>query len=269
MRFFCVIAFSLLSIAVSAQTIDSQWKDCRIAILGDSISDPENGKNNGWRCWWSQMEDILGVKAESYAVNGHQMTGLMGQARKMRDQMGDNLDAIFIFCGTNDFNANVPVGEWFDEEYSKVNKNGGETLLKHRSPIMSNTTFKGRINIIMDWLKTNYPDKQIILLTPLHRGFAKFSENNVQPDEFYSNTLGLFIDDYVEVVKDAGSVWSVPVIDIYSLSGLMPVNNSFVKYFNNEQTDRLHPSDLGHTRLAYTISYQLLALPSFVGLTEK
>lgn len=262
MRKILVIAFSLISMAVYSQTIDSQWKDCRIAVLGDSISDPENGKNSGWRCWWSQMETILGVKAYSFAVNGHQMTGLMGQAMRMKSLLGNDIDAVFIFCGTNDFNANVPLGEWYDEEYSTVNKDGREVLLKHRRPVMSDMTFKGRINMIMDWLKTNYPDKQIILLTPLHRGFARFSDNNVQPEELYSNTLGLFIDDYVNAIKDAGNVWSVPVIDINGLSGLMPRYDSFVEYFNNEQTDRLHPSDLGHTRLAYTISYNLLSLPA-------
>lgn len=262
MKLLLSFALSLLTLSVSAQIIDSQWKNCRIAVLGDSISDPENGKNNGWRCWWSQMEDILDVKVSSFAVNGHQMIGLVGQAEKMQNEMGNDLDAIFIFCGTNDFNANVPLGDWYDEEYSFTDKNGRDVLLKRRKHVISSTTFRGRINTIMDWLNNNYSDKQIILLTPLHRGYAKFSDNNVQPDEMYSNLLGLFIDDYVEVVKEAGNVWSVPVVDIYSLSGLMPVYDSFVKYFNNEHTDRLHPSDMGHARLAYTISYQLLALPS-------
>lgn len=262
MRKILVLAMLFFCLCASAQQIESQWNNCRIAILGDSISDPNLGPQLGWRCWWTQMEDILGVKSFSFAVNGHQMNGIPGQAERMKAQLGDDLDAILIFCGTNDFNANVPLGVWYDEEYVTVNKDGRETLLKHRIPVMSDNTFKGRINIALDWLKTNYPDKQIVLLTPIHRGFARFSDNNVQPDELYANTLGLYIDEYVETVKEAGNVWSVPVIDINGLSGLYPRYDSNIQYFKNEQTDRLHPSDLGHRRLAYTISYQLISLPS-------
>lgn len=264
MRKLFVIAFSLLTLALPARTLDSQWKGCRIAVLGDSISDPGLAEARGWCSWWKRMEDILGVKSYSFAVNGYQMNGLLSQAERMKSELGDGIDAVFIFCGTNDFNADVPIGDWYTEEYSKVNKNGRQVMLKHREPVFSDATFRGRINIVLDWLKTNYPDKQIVLLTPIHRGFARFSDNNVQPEELYSNTLGLFIDDYVQVVKDAGNIWSVPVIDINGLSGLMPRYDSFVKYFENGTDDRLHPSDPGHERLAYTISYQLLALPSGV-----
>ena len=44
--------------------------------------------------------------------------------------------------------------------------------------------------------------------------------NNVQPEEAFSNSIGLFIDDYVQTVKQAGNLWAVPVIDLNSLSGL-------------------------------------------------
>ena len=69
------------------------------------------------------------------------------------------------------------------------------------------------------------------------------------------------ITDYVDVLRKAASVWAVPLIDLYSDSGLYPMMNSNIKYFSNAQTDRLHPNSAGNYRLAKTIQYQLLALP--------
>ena len=82
-------------------------------------------------------------------------------------------------------------------------------------------TFRGRINCVLSYLKTNYPTKQIILLTPIHRGYAKFGDNNIQPDESYPNGIGLYVDEYVKAIKEAANVWAVPVIDLNSISGFI------------------------------------------------
>ncbi|MBA4320104.1 MAG: G-D-S-L family lipolytic protein, partial [Flavobacterium sp.] len=100
------------------------------------------------------------------------------------------------------------------------------------------------------------------IMTPIHRGFAKFNEKNVQPDENYANGQGLYIDSYVAILKQAASYWAVPLIDLNSTSGLFPMADSQLQYFHKKETDRLHPNALGDYRLAKTIQYQLLALPS-------
>ena len=155
--------------------------------------------------------------------------------------------------GTNDFNAGVPIGEWFTEEYVQVEAANGEPksmqTRRHRIPNFDPNTFKGRINIALDSLKNMYPDKQIILMTPLHRGYAKFGETNIQPDENYTNRCGEYIDAYVNAVKEAGNVWAVPVIDLNAISGIFPLNRSQKEYFPRDK-DRLHPTDEGHGRIA-------------------
>ena len=123
-------------------------------------------------------------------------------------------------------------------------------------------TLCGRINAVLAFLKEHYPTKQVILLTPLHRGYARFSDRNVQPDESFPNRLGLYADAYVAKIREAGSVWAVPVIDLNSISGLYPLADSHVRYFSDGQTDRLHPNAAGHERMARVLACQLLAFPA-------
>jgi hypothetical protein len=159
-----------------------------------------------------------------------------------------------VFAGTNDFNGNVPLGEWYSLSEEKVNRNGKETVLKKRTLSRDGKTLRGRINVAMEHLVGSFPTAKIVLLTPIHRGYATFGANNVQPDESNSNELGLFIDDYVEAVKEAGGVWAAKVVDINADSGLYPLSDSHVPFFSNGERDRLHPSAAGHERIAEAIS---------------
>ncbi len=127
---------------------------------------------------------------------------------------------------------------------------------------MDGDTFRGRINIAMSYLKANFPDKQVILLTPIHRGYARFGDNNIQPDESYPNSLGLYADAYVDVVKEAANVWAVPVIDLNSICGLYPNADSHARYFHDARSDRLHPNAEGHYRMAKALAYQLSSYPA-------
>ena len=134
-------------------------------------------------------------------------------------------------------------------------------LRNKRIPVMSDSTFRGRINIGLNYLKSHFPEKQIVLLTPIHRAYAKFSDDNVQPDERYQNKCGAYIDDYVQAVKEAANVWSVPVIDLNAVSGLNPMLEGHLPLFRDPSFDRLHPNSKGHERIARTLYYQLMALP--------
>ena len=76
-----------------------------------------------------------------------------------------------------------------------------------------------------------FPDKQIVLLTPLHRSLAEFGEKNVQPDESYQNKCGEYVDAYVQAIKEAGNLWGVPVIDFNSVTGMNPMIEEQLIYF--------------------------------------
>lgn len=238
----------------------TQWQGKRVGVLGDSMSAPNDRPDR--KRYYSYLADMLGIEPMVYAVSGYQWKDLLGLAHKMHDEHGDSIDAITIWAGTNDYNASRPLGEFFTEKNEQVNVNGKIVTRKHRTHVMADSTFCGSINLLMSYLRENYPTKQIVILTPVHRAFARFGDDNIQPDELYANGAGCYIDDYVAVLKRAGEVWSVPVIDLFSLSGYYPLYDSFSGYVQNPVTDRLHPDANGHRRLAETLKYQLLTLPS-------
>ena len=263
--------------------IQSQWKGAKVAFLGDSITD--EGQLPGQDIYWNQLVKILGIKPFCYGISGHQTAQILGQAEKLNEDHGQDVDAIIIFIGTNDFNSAVPIGEWFEEDQATVNRNGEMTSLKHRTPAMEGGTTKAAINRFMAYLKHNYPTKQVILLTPIHRGYFNCAPNNIQQDENLANPLGLYIDDYIQVIKETADVWAVPVIDLASVCGLFPLEPEHARYFREsgktvkytpaeaaaamagteealEHHDLLHPNTEGHLRMAYALAYQLLGYPS-------
>ena len=113
-----------------------------------------------------------------------------------------------------------------------------DTLSVAAKSIAEIITMRGRINLAMLAIRENFPKAHIVLLTPIHRGFARFGANNVQPDEAYANELGLFIDDYVHELKRAGEIWSVPVIDLFSTSGLLPMRDGLTMIRVKELTEK-------------------------------
>lgn len=240
---------------------ENQWEGKRIAFLGDSMTQKRDSSTT---LYWEYLAKWMKIEPFVYGISGNQWDGIYRQALKLQQERGSGIDAILIFAGTNDYNHNTPLGTFYRETAKKTNFNGTTVTRKYRTIVEDDTTFCGRINKVMAFLKKNYPDKQIVVLTPIHRGFATFSEKNVQPEESFSNDLGLYIDDYVTVLREASSVWSVPLIDLFSLSGLFPMLDSNAKFFMNEFTDRLHPNSAGNFRLAKTIQYQLMALPAEV-----
>ena len=244
-------------------TFTHPWQGKRVAYFGDSITDPNN-KAAGNK-YWNLLEQWLGIKPFVYAVSGRQWDDIPRQANKLKEEHGDDFDAILIFMGTNDYNNAVPIGQWYEERLENVEyghryaKRTEQRMRRH--PSMNKGTYKGRINIALDSLKRMYPTKQIVLLTPIHRAGFYANEKNWQCTEDYVNRCGEYLDSYIDAVKEAANVWAVPVLDLNATSGLFPMIDAHAQYFNNADTDRLHPNDRGHERMAKTLMYQLLTLP--------
>ena len=88
-------------------------------------------------------------------------------------------------------------------------------------------------------------------MTPIHR----FTFMNQQTD-LQANASGLYLDNYVECVKEAGRIFGIPVIDLNGESGLYPMNTENGNAFFNT-TDKLHPNANGHLKIARIIQGKL------------
>ena len=257
---------ALLCGAVNAQTaFVHPWMQKRVAYFGDSITDPRNSGSK--KKYWNYLQEWLGITPYVYAVSGRQWDDIPRQADKLQAEHGDSVDAILIFIGTNDYNNGVPIGEWYEEKDEQVMYGHGQpkklTDRKRRYMCMDKATYRGRINIALDKVKRMYPTKQIVLLTPIHRAQFYRSDKNWQCTEDYKNQCDIYLEEYIQAVKDAGNIWAVPVIDMNAISGLYPMLDEYAQYFADPETDRLHPNDKGHERMARTLYYQLATLPVF------
>ena len=258
-----LLCLVLAAPALAQTTYTHPWQGKRVAYFGDSVTDPRN--NGSKKKYWGFLEDWLQITPYVYGVSGRQWNDIPRQTGKLLEEHGQEVDAIIIFCGTNDYNNGVPIGQWWDERVGQVEYGHGheKTMVtrRQRTPSMDPTTLRGRINIALDSLRRSYPTKQIVLLTPLHRSDFHANEKNWQCDESWTNQCGEYIDAYVDAIKEAGNVWAVPVIDWNATSGLFPLLREHGQYFHNAQTDLLHPNDQGHERMARTLMQQLFALP--------
>lgn len=250
-----LILFLLASGIVFAQ---NKWAGKRVAVLGDSISDSCHVGTT--RCWWEMISDSLGLSTVCYAKNGWTIEGMQKQASTMlaeQNETGKKVDLILLFGGTNDFNGNVPMGEYFEVKKDSCSRDGKTKQLLHRTLNKDNSTFCGRVNNLLAFLKDNFPEARIVMLTPIHRAYAQFGATNQQPDEMWANELGLFLDDYNSALERASHIWAVPLLDLNVKCELYPLSPAYDKYVNRKDTDRLHPNTLGHNHMARAVQSYL------------
>src|SRR5574344_943943 len=92
------------------------------------------------------MAQEIGIIPCVVAQNGQQWNEVLPQANRLKSEYGDDIDAILILMGTNDFNAGVPIGEWFTEEYVEVEAANGEPkslqVRRHRMPKLDQSTYQ-------------------------------------------------------------------------------------------------------------------------------
>ena len=256
MSFTKIAASFVLFSVLSANAGGFSWEGKRVAFLGDSITDIRHiGCSSNY---WNFLERDLKIVPLVYGINGQQFSGVINQARTLKRDYPKGVEAIFIFAGTNDYNDDIPLGVWFDIKDVTVRRGGQNVNLKKREFSRNVATLRGRINVTLAFLKESFPDSLIYVMTPIHRGYAKFGDTNEQLDESYSNKIGLFIDDYVAAIKEAGNVWAVNIIDLNAESGLFPYYKSHSAFFSNRDFDMLHPNNAGHERIAWAIKNHIV-----------
>lgn len=239
---------------------ESDWKGKKVAFIGGPCVDWEHV--DGATKYWGHLSKMLGLDAYAYGVGGSCLDGALTQAKRVMLDFHWYVDALVIWVGDNDFNCNVPRGEWHVAVEDLMPQITGTVNSPRRGLSMDQSTFRGRLNRLLAYVKHNFPDQQIVLCTSLHRGFAQLNEKGILPGEDIPNQLGLYIEDYNDDVRRAGHLWSVPVLDLYERSGLLPTDSSYVRYFTHTENGFVQPNEIGHERVARTMAFWLLTIPA-------
>ena len=211
-------------------------KNIKVNFLGDSITEGV-GVSGTDKCYHSLIAKNCGLAiARIYGISGtrfaKQKSPTTTNPRFDLDfcsrfsEMDDDADLVVVFGGTNDFgHGDAPIGTMND-----------------RTP----DTFYGACHYLMSGLINKYPEAKIVFMTPLHRE----SEDNL-------NVNGVNLEHYVNIIKKTASYYSIPIIDLWSISGIQP-RLPIIK--ERYCPDGLHPNDKGHERLAEVIGNALIRI---------
>ena len=74
---------SLQKEPIATEIIQTQWKGKKVAFLGDSITDKSHVGTT--KNYWQYLEDMLGLEALVYGLNGHNWIGVLEQAQKLKE----------------------------------------------------------------------------------------------------------------------------------------------------------------------------------------
>ena len=203
----------------------------KILFLGDSITEGY-GTSSPDKIYWSLLASRDGVESLGYGIGGTRIACQKFPSVEPKwdrhfvsrvGSMSDKADAVVVFGGTNDFgHGDAPLGSMADR---------------------SDVTFYGALHTLFLALLEKYPKAPIVVMTPLHRE----GENNIFNEFGFRNvaTLG----KYVEIIKEVAAFYALPVLDLYSLSGIQPEVPLLKERY---APDGLHPNDAGHERI-YTL----------------
>ena len=158
------------------------------------------------RHYYDWLSDWLGITAYVPAISGWEMKHVETEVRMFQETApGVQPDMICIFLGTNDYNAGIPIGEWYTEAVEEVEAAVGEPKRVfqrlHRTFVYDEGFFKGRINRAVRLLKETFPGTPITFLTPVHRALFDAGDRNYQPEETWQNRIGLYLDAYIDAIK--------------------------------------------------------------------
>ena len=200
--------------------INSLFKGKKMNCLGDSITYgyiPGSGSKMS-NPYPNVVKELLGLSTvRNYGISGSSLA--VGGDNPMVTRytsMDNDADIVCVFGGTND---------WGKSENSKKRPLG--TI-----DSTDNTTIYGALNEICAGLITKYPKATIFLITPLHR-----------TNENKANTHGYILEDVVMAVKEIGTKFGIPVLDLFSNCNFYPANST---QNTNCSGDGLHPNQWFH-----------------------
>ena len=206
----------------------TRWTGKKCAAFGDSVTwyDGQtynlNTKESGItvKGFPSYMREELGLTVDNYGISGYTTPQI---CTKIKGTDISNYDMITILAGINDFRDHasevvgevLPIGSTFDE-----------------------ATFAGAYQSMIESILTRRPDVKIYIFTPF-----KVWYQNLEITE-----------DYIDVIKEIGKTYGIPVLDLYSNSGFNKLTKAtFIVDDLSKVAFEFHPSTIGYKRISELI----------------
>lgn len=207
----------------------------KLAIIGDSISTAQYGGITTEQIWHNVLKAKYGlttfvnaISGSAIALNGSGVTSFCEDSRWQSLNSVFTPDVILIFGGTNDFGARqVPLGT-----PDSTDRN----------------TFYGALNYMLAGMCDRYKTSRIYWMLPLHQAGYGFPEKN--------NTTGLYMQQYIDIIREKCAQFGITIIDTYGSSGLTYYNMTAGGIYS---PDGLHPNASGHLRIVQPVDGALLA----------
>lgn len=198
----------------------------KINFLGDSITEGA-GASRYENCYVEVLKrELTLAEVRNYGIGGTRIARQRipsAEPKYDRDfpsrvaEMDADADMVVVFGGTNDHgHGDAPIGCESD-----------------RTP----DTFIGACHTLYASLKEKF-SCPIVVLTPLRRAVENRED-------------GIELKDYVNLIKEIASLYSLPVLDLYQESA---INRETLAELTD---DGLHPNDKGHGILAKEIGNYL------------
>lgn len=217
------------------------FSDCKITCLGDSITAASNLdtiENYQSMSYPSQLGEILGAEeVVNLGIGGSSIGRYWENAFVDRYQeIPEDTDVILVMGGTNDgFCAS-------EKELGSLEKREKDT-------------FTGDLDELLFGLQKDYPDAQIVLITPLP---------NVLHDLLRKSRDYLLPQSaFVRVMKQLGEEHGIPVIDLYN-SNFLDTHDAAV--IHALMPDGVHGNETGYRMLAQHIAAQMILIEEEEGV---
>ena len=216
-----------------------ELKGLKINFLGDSITEGY-GISSIDRVYWKLLADNDGVIARGYGISGTRIARQRVPSPEPRwdlnfgmrvNDMDPDADVIVVFGGTNDYgHGDAPLGRMTDR---------------------TEDTFYGALHCLYQKLLDRYTQAEIVIMTPIHYAYEHQTVNGLGVRNV--GTLG----DYVRIIREVAAYYALPVLDLYTLSGIQPAEEGLMYRYT---VDGLHPNEDGHARIYRLLRSFLISL---------
>lgn len=172
-----------------------KFKDIIINCIGDSITYGFLTSDTRMQSPYpSSLKSLLGAKeVRNYGLSGTTVANdrtVIGSFEPMSsptrvETWDNNANVNIVLGGVNDFIKNVELGTIDDEV---------------------DTTFYGGYKSLIRQLYKKYPNKKIVIMTPLHYNL-----------EYTPNSKGYILKDYVNAIREITEMFGIYLIDLYAI----------------------------------------------------